>query len=130
MSKAKDKTTVTIEAAGKKVTMDADKFASLAKATKARRERITQTHLPGMEPVTIPEVEEAAKAFAEAKEDQADAADISKNCEASLLVLMKREKITVYHGHGITVVVDEKSHAKVKIAQTPKRDERPGTPVE
>ena len=96
----------------------------------AKRPKAEQTHLPGMEPVTIPEVEEAAKAFAEAKEDQADAADISKNCEASLLVLMKREKITVYHGHGITVVVDATEKAKVKIDQKPKRDERPGTPVE
>jgi hypothetical protein len=89
-----------------------------------------QTHLPGMEPVTIPEVEEAAKAFAEAKEYQSDAAEIAKNAEEVLIGKMKENGIRAYNRNGLIVVVEDTTHAKVKESQKPKRDERNPNPKE
>ena len=73
-----------------------------------------QTHLPGMEPITIPEVETAARAFADAKQDHEDAGTIRKNCEETLIRKMKAHEIRFYKGHGLKVTVDTKESAKVK----------------
>lgn len=123
MTKAKkDETTVTIShpASGRSVTLTPEKMARLGKRLKA-----VQTHLPGMEPVTIPEIEEAAEAFAEAKKDCADATEIAKQREADLISKMQKHEIRVYHQHGILVVIDTTDKAKVKQDQRKtERDER------
>jgi len=112
--------TLTNPATGKSVTLTPEQMKRAAGRIKP-----VQSHLPGMEPVTIPEVEEAAKAFAEAKEDQADAAEIAKNREEALIKKMRAHEIRFYHKNGIRIEISETEKAKVKEDQKrPKRDER------
>lgn len=102
----------------------------MAKATKEKRPRAEQSFIPGTEPVTIPEVEEAARAFAEEKENAQDAVDIRKAAELKLIAKMKANGITVYNRNGLIVTVESATHAKVTDAQKPKRDERHPSPTE
>lgn len=97
-----------------------------AQASRWKKARGEQAELPGMGTPVILEVEDAAQAFAEAKQDQQDAATITKNCEEALIRAMKRYDLRYYNKHGIKIELDTKDKAKVKIDADQKkpRDER------
>jgi len=119
----KDVTTIEFTSKGRTVTTTPEGLRQAAKDLK-KQIRTKQQFIPGTEPPTFHDVEEAADAFYEAKEDRDDAAIILDGCKFKLIEAMKKHEIRIYDRNGIRVEINTKDSAKVKKHQAEKKDKR------
>lgn len=87
----------------------------MAEKTKNRPKRQKATFLPGMEPPSVPELDNAADAYYEAKTDRQAKTEVEKNAKTNLIEKMVAEKLTRYETpNGLVVDLLSKSNVTCK----------------
>lgn len=75
-----------------------------------------QQRIEGTEPMTFPDVNEAAEHYLDAREKKKQASDFAKDAEDSLVSKMRKRSLLTYKDaeRGLVVELDTKDKVKVK----------------
>lgn len=90
--------------------------AATATAEKPKR-RPKQQHIPGMEPPTIREIEDAAETYVTYRDARMRAGESEQQAAANLLSLMHKNNLTEYEYEGRKVLIAQLEKVKVKKAK-------------
>lgn len=92
-------------------------------ATKTRPKRLRQKSLPGTEPEVIPEIEAAAEAYREARDNRIEASKEESRTQKELLKAMKKHGQTHYDGETLNADLEQTTVEKVKVTEKGKPPE-------
>jgi len=84
---------------------------------KPRKAKPEQTELKGMERRRIPEIEQAAKVYAETRDERMELTEAEVQSQGKLLQVMRTNKLQKYRLDDGRVVRVEEGEAKVKVTK-------------
>lgn len=85
--------------------------------TKVKAPRPKQPDLPTMENRDIPEIEQAAEAYRDVRDERCELSKQEATAKQTLITVMKAHKRTVYTRNGLSITLEEIDNVKVKTAK-------------
>lgn len=98
-------------------------MATKTRTRKPREPKAKQAHLPGMDPPSITEIDEAAEAYVEVRDERMALTESEGERRGLLLELMKKHELSTYEFDGKIVSVLAEEKVKVKKSKVEEGDD-------